>query len=262
MRPFSRELTQAWAVFRARSLTAVKIALLPFAALLLLLPYLVESAALRGHALELPVLDLTLLTPSLLTTAIAVGSFLAFFLTSILAKAALYHAFSEPTDPGAVRAYALAVRRFPAFFVTTIFAVSLVALSILAALAVFAYYRVSLRPTILADATSAAADTFVILLTLLLLLPSYGVALLVAFAPLIALRRDARGGVQAIAASISLVRGHFWSVAGRFTVWGLLFFALSAIVSPLPVAQWLLPFIAALVSYAFTVVLYEELRGG
>jgi len=261
MRRFSHELARAWAVFRDRWVTAVKVALLPFAALFLLLPYLVESAALREHALQLPALDLALLTPSLFTTVLAGGSLLAFFLASIVAKAALYHAFSAPEDPGAARAYALALRRFPSFFITTVFTVGLVTLFILAALAVFAYYRAFIRPTVLADAASAGMDTFVILLTLLLLLPVYGVALLVTFAPLIALRGDARGGISAVAASIALVRSRFWSVAGRFTGWGALFFALSAIVSPLPVAQWLLPSIATLVSYAFTVVLYEELRG-
>lgn len=257
---FPHELRAAWALFRSRWFTAVKIALLPFATLLLLLPYLTESAWLREEVLRAPVENLSLLTPSLFTTVLAVGSFLAFFLVNLLAKAALYHAFSAPTDIGTARAYALAARRFPSFLAAVFFLAMFVLIAVLAALSIFTAYLVLARPSIVSPATRSTLDALVTFLTVLLLVPSYLVASLGAFSPLMATRQDARTGLHAFFASAALVRRSGWPIIGRFTAWGAVFLALSASVRPLPLAQWLVPFTAALVGHAFLIVLYREVR--
>lgn len=251
---FSMEVRGAWNLFAPRWLDAVLIALTPLIPLLLLIPYIAERLFLRLNGAGG--------VPSSLPAALGLIGVFAAAVVSVIAKAALFILFRSPTRVRAADAIREGTRRFLPFLWTEALLSLLIAVALLPVALLVAWYSVLGRPRMTTDPASLfLADTATALGVLVLFLPALALSVWFAFAPIAAAVRDARGGVEALGVSAGMVRGAFWPLVGRLLAWTVLVLVISAVVSPLPIANWLIPFLLTLLGGAFLIVLYREFRG-
>jgi uncharacterized membrane-anchored protein YitT (DUF2179 family) len=244
----------AWQLFRAQWKTAVKIAVVPIVPLLFVFPFAVERAMLFVKSSSIQSI-------SLFTTIVGLLGLLAFFVVSFIAKAALYTAFVKGPRVGARHALVHGTRRFFHVFWTDVLIAILMAVALLPLFLTLGWYTVSQRATIHDPSTLAATDALLLIIALFLTIPACVLAVAFLFSPLLAAVGESPGGIPALQQSFMIVRGQGRPILWRLVGWTLLSVAVSLIVSPLPIARWLVPFLLAIYGTAFLVVVYRELRG-
>lgn len=253
---FSNELSDAWRVFRSQWRTAVKIAVVPVVPLLLTVPFLIERAILLTSG------ETTVPLPtSFLTVAVGLLGVAGFIVVSFVSKAALTVAFYRSPRLDVRRSLALGLQRFPAFFTTELLVAILIGITMLLPLSFLAWYDIVRRLAISDFSTLVATDAVILLGTLALFLPAILLAVWLEFAALAVAVGDANGPVAALQRSVHLVRGRAVRLLKRLAGWVALSLVLTIAVAPLPIANWLTPFLLTLYGTAFLVVLYKELRG-
>ena len=256
--PFHHELLSAWHVFRNRWATVVKLSLLPLVPLLFVLPALIDQSMLPPENAA----GLGANHTSQALMLIGMLGLLGSVILSTAAKAGIFITVARRDDLGARRALREGFRRFFPFLFTEILASLLVFLALLPFMFFTLWYTVGGGRTMLGEPlTGEAVGILMFAALLLLLIPGLLFAVWFAFAPLATVVKDAPGGIPALRESFRLVAGHSWDVLARLGGGGLLYLAATIAVSPLPIANWLLPFLLALYGTAFFIVIYRELRG-
>lgn len=105
-----------------------------------------------------------------------------------------------------------------------------------------------------------AVDAIVLIAIVALLIPAVIVASWVMYAPLAVALKAAPAGVTAIMYTKHLVRHHVWQLVWRMVGAMALFQIVSASVSTLVYASYIVPFVLSIIIMAFFVEIYKELQ--
>lgn len=254
--PFSHELSVAWRLLAARWQTAVKLALIPLLPLVLLLPLLAEqSVSLTSEGLR----ALNIRAASPFMAGVALIGVIISLIFSIGTRAALFGLLAGPRETDVRKLLKAGFRRFFPFVFTELLVAIILIASFLPLMGFSFWYMNIGRAAASASVLLPAMETFAFAFTLALFVPPFILAVWFAFASLATAIGDARGGIAALEWSAGLVRGRWTRIMKRLAAWAVLSIVLSAAVSPLPVASWLIPLLLTLVGSAFLLAVYKEL---
>jgi len=251
---FNQEIRASWGIFRRTWRTSFKIVFLPLLPLLFTIPYLIElSASLQYN--EIP----TLKGATVVSFLLAVIGLIAFFMLLEIVRIALFVVFTD-NKIGARKALQLGTKRFPVFLYTDIVSfVYLVFASIPLFVLIFWTNNggKELMHTIF---NPIIGDIMLVIAFVIFAIPLFVIAIWLSFTQVI-VAVGKYTGFHALTYSTTLVRPIFKQITKRLIAWLIIYVVISQIVSPLPIAYWLIPLILKLVGVALLVVLYEEASG-
>lgn len=248
---FSNEIKISWQAFANRWRTVIILSLLPIIPFLFTVPYLVELSQYQAN--ELPPLEGTTVT----LFAIAFVAAISTFILREISKAGIFVSLSEKENLGAKKSLQIGTKRFPAFLYTEILVVIFVFVSLIPAILVNYWFVNFGKAFFYPIMNQLVADILALLVVMILLIPAFIVGTWLSFASLIS-ATSLTGGFTALTKSVTIVRPVTKRIFKRLLGWIILASVASYVVSPLPVARWLVPFIILLVGTAFSVTVYKE----
>ena len=252
---FFDQLSRAWKLFLNRWGVAVVLELLMVIPAMLMIPLTLEYIS----AIEQGVDTNAVLANSIYATEFFFGFFGAIFF-GILGMTAMMIAFAAKKKISLLVALTEGVKRYIPVLYTSILAGLTVAVSFIPA-ELLNYWYMAVRDTLPVSGSGLAAlDIVVFVAFVALLIPACIVSIWVMYAPLAVALREVSGGFTALLFSKQIVHKHIWSLAWRVVGTLILFEALSIAASALPIAAALVPFVLMILTIAFFVELYKELR--
>ena len=242
---FGSLVRTAWDSSRVRLRGLVLLSLLPLPPVLLLylVAWRVPSAA---GSLVLPIVTVVTLLVALVLSKVSAVGMLAYL--------------ADPRIQGGRMALRRGWQRFLPYLWTEILVAAIALVVMIPGLLLGGWLVTSNGATV-----ATAADAFLFLDVLLVvvvgcaLLPGVLVAVRYAFAPL-AVAIGSPPGPAALALSSTLVAGHYWRIVGLLALWVVVQVAIVRMVSPLPIVNWLVPYLVGIVGVAYFVALFGALR--
>lgn len=181
--------------------------------------------------------------------------FIVAFVLTVVTRAGMFAYLGDPQIHGGRMALRRGWEIFAPYIWTEILVAVVVVVALLPGLLVGGWMLTASGQGALSSGTAALTAVVAVAL----LLPGIGAAVWYAFAPL-AVAVGSKGGPAALALSSKLVRGHFWPVVARLLLWVIIQAAIARVVSPLPVLNWLVPYLVSLLGLAYFMALYQALR--
>ena len=251
---FSNELKKTWQLFQGQWTTAISLSLVPIIPFLLTVPYLVEYA----YTYQLyPTQNI----PLGFTSILAIIGIIAFVITAQIVKAGLYILFSRGKGFSARKAFKEGYDRLIPFIYTNILTILAITILLVPSIVLYTWYGNSIRSGLdMGQDGMITIDLFVLIILTILILPAIFFAISLTFAPILVATKAIKGGIPALKASNALVKKRFFPVFYRLLGWGVLYVILTHITSPLPIANWLTPFILTTIGTAFLITMYKELK--
>lgn len=252
---FFEQLSRAWKLFLDRWGVAVLLELLMIIPAMLMIPLIIEYISAMEQGLD---------TTAVLANSAYAGEFLFGFFGSIffgvLGMTAMMIAFASKKKISLLVALTDAVRRYIPVLYTSVLAGLAVAVSFIPE-QLLNYWYAAVRSTLpVSGAGLSALDITVFVALIALMIPALIVSVWVMYAPLAVALREVSGGFTALLFSKQIVHNHIWSLVWRIVGALVLFEVLSITVSSLPLAGVLVPFVLMILTIAFFVELYKELR--
>lgn len=252
---FFDQLSRAWKLFLDRWGVVVVLELLMIIPAMLMIPLVVEYISALEQGVD---------TTAVLANSAYAGEFLFGFFGSIffgvLGMTAMMIAFASKKKVSLLVALTDAVKRYIPVLYTSILAGLAVAVSFIPA-ELLNYWYVAVRDTLPISGNGLSAlDVVIFVAFIALLIPAFIVSIWVMYAPLAVALREVSGGFTALLFSKQIVHTHIWSLAWRIIGTLVLFEVLSITVSSLPLAAALVPLVLMILTIAFFVELYKELR--
>ncbi|OGY37383.1 MAG: hypothetical protein A3E36_03070 [Candidatus Andersenbacteria bacterium RIFCSPHIGHO2_12_FULL_45_11b] len=252
---FIDQLSRAWKLFLSRWGTAVVLELLIIIPALLTIPLMVQYLSALSQGVDV----FTVVEQSPYTGQFLIGFFTAIFF-GILSMTAMMLLFTAEKKISLFVALTGAVKVYIPVLYTSFLAALLVAISFLPS-EVLNFWYLSVRNTFpLSEGGLAALDIVEFVAFVALMIPAFIVTIWVMYAPLAVALKETSGGVRALLFSKEVVRKHVWGVAWRMLGALVLFQVVSISVSQLPIAGVIVPFVLMILTIAFFVELYKELR--
>jgi len=248
---FSKEISNSWIIFRSRWRTVIILALLPIVPFLFTLPYLVNLS--QYPASELPPLE----GSTIIMFALALVATIATFILREISKAGIFISMTNKENVGAKKALQLGTQRFPAFLYTEILVIIFVFVTLIPTVLLNYWFVNFGKAFFYPIMNQLVADLLLLVIAIILLIPVFIIGTWLSFAPLISAVTN-NGGLSALTKSVTIIRPITKRVFKRLIAWTILASAVSYMVSPLPIAKWLFPFIILLIGTAFLVTLYKE----
>ncbi len=255
--PFHTELSNAWKLFLRRWGSAVLLQVLILIPGALMFPFASEYLI----AIQNGVDPTGILQTSLYTSQFIVG-YCLFILVEIFIAASTGILFAAQEKISFLRAFLGGIVRYIPVLYTTILSAFIVTLSLIPAFALNYWYAsfAETGATTISDTGIMAVDLIVIIALVALLIPAFIIMVWVMYAPLAVALKAAPAGFTAIMFSKHLMHRHVWQVVWRMVGVMALFQIISASVSTLPYASYLVPFILTILALAFFVEVYKELH--
>lgn len=252
---FFDQLSRAWKLFLDRWGVAVVLELLMMIPAMLMIPLVIEYIS----ALEQGVDTNLVLANSAYSGEFLFGFFGSIFF-GILGMTAMMIAFASKKKISLLVALTEGVKRYIPVLYTSILAGLLVAVSFIPE-QLLNYWYAAVRSSLpVSGAGLSALDIVVFVALVALMIPALIVAIWVMYAPLAVALREVSGGFSALMFSKEIVHKHIWSLAWRIVGALILFEVISISVNTLPLASVLVPFLLMILTIAFFVELYKELR--
>ena len=254
--PFHTQLQNAWKLFLSRWGSAVVIQLLLLIPAVFMYPFVNKYLAVVSSGLN----------PSAIFTASPeVTLFLFGFVTLILtgafisAATGILFAVKEKISLGKVIVSTLST--YIPMLYTSLLAGLAVIISLIPALLLNYWYGVfALGGAPVTESGLLAVDAIVLIAVVALLIPAAIVATWVMYAPLAVALKASPAGFTALMHTKHLVRHHVWQLIWRMVGSMILFQVVSASVSTLQYASYMVPFVLSIIIMAFFVEIYKELQ--
>ncbi|HSX24928.1 MAG TPA: hypothetical protein VLG69_03105 [Candidatus Andersenbacteria bacterium] len=252
---FFDQLARAWRLFISRWGVAVVLELIMLIPAMLMIPLVLEYLSAVYQNVD---------TNQVLANSIYTGQFIwGFFgtiLFGVLSMTAMIIAFAAKKPISLLVALTSAVRRYIPVLYTSILASLVVVLSFLPAELLQIWYTALRSSLPISGSGLTAVDVVVLVAFIALLIPALIVSIWVMYAPLAVALKEVSGGFTALWFSKEIVQQHMWSLAWRVIGTLVLFEIVSLSVSVLPLAAVIVPFVLMILTIAFFVELYKELR--
>lgn len=256
--PFHTQVANAWRAFLHRWGSAVLIQLLMIIPGILMYPLIVEYLTALNTGTDTAFVFQT----TVYGTMFVLG-FVLLLLVSVLTTTALMILFAASEKISFITALASALKRYiPVLYTSILSAIAIIG-ALLPAYALNYWYYAAARTGLTLDGNGIVALDAVMLIALVaLLIPAAILAVWLMYAPLLTAINASPAGFTALVNSKRLVHGHMWQVLWRIIGAGILFQLLSISTQTLYAASVVVPFILAIVTIAFFVEIYKELREG
>lgn len=254
--PFFTQLQNAWKLFLSRWGTAVVLQLLTLIPGILMYPLVSEyvRANVNGENVN------AVFQNSVYVTQFLVG-FVLLMLVSVFVASATGVLFAARKKVSLGALFTSTVRTYIPVLYTTIFSGLAVLLSLVPAMALYYWYTAFSRGgEAVSFSEGVAVDAIVFVAIIALIIPAAIIATYVMYAPLAVALKVTPAGFTAIMHTKNVVAHHVWQLVWRIVGSIALFQIVSASVSMLPYASFLVPFVVSLVILAFFVELYKELQ--
>lgn len=244
---------------KSRFWTLFVLGLLPALPLVLLSPFIVQVLVALDEGALLATDIARYVTPW--TSVVAVLGLLLGFVVSFASSAAMFVALGSPHDPGPRRAFQEGAQRWLAYFWTQLLMGGAVLLVLVPGLLFFTWGNGLLARMV---GESQALSLFVLLVSLLLVLPAFVIVTWYALAPILAAQGQA-WGVAALRLSRRLVQGATGQMFGFLLAWFLFELLLSVLLPAFFPGLTLFTgfvhyFTTTILGSAYLFTLYQSLR--
>jgi hypothetical protein len=255
--PFHTQLANAWNLFLSRWGVAIGLQLIMLIPPIFMRPLMNEYLSAVNQGID----PSFVYQSSVYGTQFIFGFFLLLFL-GVLVMSATMILFAAKKKLSFMTVIKEAIWRYIPVLYTSVLAAFAVVVALIPAQALNMWYAAAARSGLdLSESGILAVDSIMVIALVALLIPAAIVAAWVVYAPLATAVKDAPAGFTAMMYSKHLVHGHLWPVFWRMFGSLLLFQVISRSVDSLPMATTLVPFVLAIVTVAFFVEVYKELRG-
>ena len=254
--PFHTQLGNAWKLFLHRWGSAVAFQALMIIPTVLMLPLVAEYIAAVSNGVDPTlVFQLTSYGPQFII------GFILLLLLGIFTASGMGILFATQEKISFWKAAVAAAGRFLPVVYTTLLASIVVAIAFLPAMALDYWYGMVVQSGLPdGDIGVVALNIVVVIALIALLIPAVILAIWVMYAPLATALKAAPAGFTSLMFSKHLVHGHFLQVFWKMLGAVILFQIITASVSSLPYAAYLVPFALNIIIVAFFVELYKELQ--
>lgn len=252
---FFEQLGGAWRLFIQRWGIAVVLQLLMIIPALLMIPLALTYMS----AVNLGEDVVTTIANSPYTVEFLMGFFGTIFF-GILATTAMMIAFASKKKITLMVALTSAAKRYIPVLYTSFLAGLAVAVAFIPAQLLNYWYSAVGASLPVSGGGRTAVDVVVFVAVVALMIPAVIVSVWVMYAPLAVALKETPSGLTAILFSKAMVHKHIWSIVWRMVGVLIFFEAVSISVSALPIAGAVVPLILVMLTVAFFVELYKELR--
>lgn len=251
---FTQELQTSWSIFLKTWRASFKLVFLPIIPLLFTVPYLIEMASSLQYG-QLP----TLTGSTIYSFILALVGVIAFLMLSEIIRASLFVIYTN-NETGARKALQIGTKLFPKFLYTDVLSF-LYLLVAMVPLFILIFWMINGgREMIYGIFNPILGDVVLLIALIIFLAPPLILAIWLSFTQII-VATGKSSGIRALTHSTTLIRPIFKGILKRIVIWLIVYVVISYMVSPLPIAYWLIPLILKLIGAAFLVVLYQEASG-
>jgi hypothetical protein len=256
--PFHTQLANAWKLFLSRWGSAVVLQLLILLPAVFMYPLVIKYV----RALEAGVNSSSVFVISPEVTLFLVGFVLLVLVGAFIAAATgILFAVKQKISLGKVMTSTL-VTYIPVVYTSVLSGLAVLITLIPALLLNYWYGIFALGGAPVTEGGLLAVEAIVLIAIVALLIPAIIVATWVMYAPLGVALKATPAGFTAIMHAKHLVRHHVWQLVWRMVGSMVLFQVVSASVSTLPYASYIVPFVLSIIIMAFFVEMYKELQEG
>jgi hypothetical protein len=254
--PFHTQLANAWKLFLSRWGSAVTLQLLTLIPGVFMYPLVNEYLDAVANNVD----TASVFQHSPYVFQFVLG-FVLLMLIGVFVAAATGVLFAAKKNVSLGVVFASTVSTYIPVLYTSILSGLAVMISLIPALAMNYWYNVFARGGSAVTGNAVlAVDAIVLIAIVALLIPAAIIATWVMYAPLAVALKTAPAGFTAIMHTKQLVAHHVWQLIWRMVGAMVLFQIVSASVSTLSYASYLVPFVLSIIIFAFFVEIYKELQ--